>query len=437
MKRFRLGLWVGLLFLPALFVTGCAEKSSDATDANQLADSGQQVAEDAVEGPAITGAEHRDLSALQVEADGELPPLPIEATGKVESLPFNYPETWVLVDEAAFFNMFGGKVIVMDVAEERHAKRMKGLMPKNLLGLLAQSKSRGEIYIMETFHARGGRGPREDVLAIYDKTSLDIVKEIVWPVPKRLTALPERYAMSLSEDEKYLYVTNMDPATSFTVVDLDSREIVAEVGTPGCVMTYPVGNRSVASLCSNGGMLTSVLNENGSLDKQTRMPPFFDTADSAIFEHPVIFDGVAHFPSFHGLLHQVDVSGDEAKYLGNWNMLSQADVEGNWRPSGLVLNDVDDAGNLYIIFQPDGAEGTQTHGGVQVRVYNLNSRELVRVIDTPNWAISIAVTRGENPLLIVTNGELNLDVFNATTGEFIQTVGDFGNSTPLLVNKSY
>lgn len=437
---------INLTFLiaAAWVVSGCTVSPVNSTVANPTEEK-HAAEKQEVTGPKITGAEERKIT--ETKPDSSLKPLPIEATGKMETLPLSYPESWVLVDEASFFNMFGGKVIVLDVLEKNHAKRIKGMVPKNLLGLMSQSKSRNEIYIMETFHARGGRGPREDVLAIYDKSTLAIKKEIVWPVPKRLTALPERYAMSLSGDEKYLYVSNLDPATSFTVIDLDTQTIVTEVGTPGCVLTYPVGNRSVASLCSNGGMLTSVLTDDGELETQLRVAPFFDPIDSAIFEHPVIFDGIAYFPSFHGLVHAIDVSdgdvsskdfkGSQAKYLGNWSLLTNDDTKGNWRPSGLVLNDVDDAGNMYIIFQPDGAEGTQTHGGTQVRVYNLKSRKLLRTIETPNWAVSIAVTRGENPLLVVTSGKLNLDVFNANTGEFLQTVDDFGNSTPLLIQKSY
>ena len=189
MKLFNLT----FLIAAAGIATGCTISPEQPTPDNQEVSSVK-------EGPKITGAEERKTT--QVIADPSLPPLPIEATGTIEKLPASYPESWVLVDEAAFFNMFGGKVIVLDVAEQKPAQRIKGMMPKNLLGLLNQSKTRNEIYIMETFHARGGRGPREDVLTIYDKTTLAITHEIVWPVPKRLTALPERYAMSLSADEK-------------------------------------------------------------------------------------------------------------------------------------------------------------------------------------------------------------------------------------------
>ena len=400
------------------------------------AESEPEPAEERVSGPEITGADAHPADASVIEPDPSLPPLPIEEIGNVVELPSSYPETWMLVNEAAFFNMQSGKFIILDVAEEKPSKRIKGIMDHNMLGNIAESPGRNEFYILEHFHSRGTRGPREDVLAIYDKTTLKLKAEIVWPEPKRLQALPERYAMSLSADEKFLYASNMSPATSFMVIDLDSRKIVSEVGTPGCVLTYPSGNRGIASICGNGAMLSSVINDDGTLASQTRLASFFDATDTPVFEHPVFVDGKGYFPSFKGLLHEFDMSQDVPEYLGNWSLVNEEQAAKNWRPSGMVLNDVDDTGLMYTIFQPDGMEGTQTHGGVQVWVHDLRKRELVKRIDTPNWAITLGVTRGENPLVVVTNGKLSLDVYNAADGSLVQNLADFGNHTPLMISKT-
>lgn len=386
--------------------------------------------------PAITGADAKKKAA-PVEYDRSLPPIKIEQTGNVMRLPASYPKTWALVDEAAFFGMAAGKVIILDLAEPKPNNRIKGIIDKSLLGNLSQAKKRSEIYVMESFHKRGTRGPKEDVLSIYDKETLTIKKEFVWPKPNRLQALPEHYAIAVSDDERFLFSSNFDPAASFTVIDLDSQEMIQEVATPGCVLTYPVGKRAVASICSNGAMLTSRLNDDGTLKSQQRSEPFFDTDTSPVFEHPVYINGIAYFWSFEGVLHSFDMRGDTAKYLGNWDAMSAQDKQGNWRPSGLVLNDFDDAGKLYTIFQPDGREGTQTHGGSEVRIYDPINKKLLRRIEMPRWAITLAVTRGKNPLLVVTNGELNLDVFNANDGSFLHTISDIGATTPLSLHKTY
>ena len=55
--------------------------------------------------PAITGADapHPNSKTLVEVANSKLAPLPIEETGRVETLPMSYPETWVMIDEASFF----------------------------------------------------------------------------------------------------------------------------------------------------------------------------------------------------------------------------------------------------------------------------------------------------------------------------------------------
>ncbi len=377
------------------------------------------------------------VTVSSVAGEGELPPpLAIEEIGRVETLPKTYPEDWVMVDESSFWNMFGGKIMILDIAETSHPKRIKGMLSKSMLGNFTQSAKRGEFYIIESFHERGSRGKKFDVLVIYDKTTLKVIKEIDWPTD-RLQSLPERYSMAVSKDERFLYVSNFNPAASFSVVDLQTREIVETIGTPGCVLTYPSGERSVTSICSNGGLLSTVLDKNGNLKSRHRIAPFFDTDDTPVFEWPVIVDGNAYFPSFHGDLHVFDFSGDVAKHTETWSLVSDKERAANWRPGGLALTDRDDKGRLYIIMQPDGAEGTQTHGGSQVWVFDLKSQKRLRVIDVPNWAVSLAVTRGDNPKLVITNGEMNLDIFSANDGKFIQTVSDFNNVTPLLIHKSY
>jgi methylamine dehydrogenase heavy chain len=381
-------------------------------------------------------AQASQKTADDVAPRTDLPPLPIEKTGNVEVLPNQFPESWMFVDESSFMSMFGGKMILLDVAESKHADRIKGTADKNLLGNFIQAKKRPEFYIMESFHSRGARGPRTDVLTIYNKTTMATSKEIIWP-DTRLQSLPRRHAMALTPDEKFLFVANFSPAASITVVDLDTKEITATIGTPGCVLTFTTGKRSVSSLCSNGGMLTTVLDEAGKLKSQHRIEAFFDTDKTPIFERPVIINDIAYFPSFTGEVHVFDFSGEVAKYLEHWSLVTEDEKKKNWRPGGLVLNDVDEQGIMYQIMHADGYDGSQTHGGSQVWLFDMQTKQRLKVIDIPSWAVSVAVTRGKEPLMVITNGELQLDIFNPRTGKLIQTISDFGNHTPLLVHKAY
>jgi methylamine dehydrogenase heavy chain len=381
-------------------------------------------------------AQASQKAADEVAPRTDLPPLPVEKTGNIEVLPSQFPESWMYIDESSFMSMFGGKMILLDVAETKHSERIKGTADKNLLGNFIQAKKRPEFYIMESFHARGARGPKTDVLTIYDKTTMSTSKEIIWP-DTRLQSLPRRHAMALTPDEKFLFVANFSPAASITVVDLDTKKITETIGTPGCVLTFTTGKRSVSSLCSNGGMLTTVLDETGKLKSQHRIEPFFDTDKTPIFERPVIINEIAYFPSFTGEVHVFDFSGEVAKYVEHWSLVTEEEKKKNWRPGGLVLNDVDEQGIMYQIMHADGYDGSQTHGGSQVWLFDMKAKKRLKVIDIPSWAVSVAVTRGKEPLMVVTNGELQLDIFNPRTGKLIQTIGDFGNVTPLLIHKAY
>ena len=391
-------------------------------------------------GERVTDGEGADTantaSPSALVPDPSLPALPIEEIGRVLTLPDAYPEHWLFVDEASFSSMFGGKMILLDVANKHPPSRIKGTADKNLLGNFTQAKTRREFYIVETFHERGARGPRTDVLTIYDKRTLSPIKEIVWD-GLRLTALPERYAMAVSKEDRFLYVSNFSPAASFSVVDLDRHEVVDKIETPGCVLTYPVGERSVGSLCSDGGFLTVVLDATGRLESRHRMAPFFDTDKTPIFERPAIIDGMAYFPGFRGAMHMLDLRGAVASYAGSWSMLSEQQRAANWRPGGLGLIDHDEQGLLYVIMHPDGFNGSQGHGGPEVWVYDVARKQRIGVVKTPNWAISITLTRGESPLLVATNGELNLDVYDVADGSLLHTISDFGNVTPLLMHKAY
>ncbi|GAA6186589.1 amine dehydrogenase large subunit [Aliiglaciecola sp. NS0011-25] len=403
----------------SVFVTGCTT-SSDMTQ----------------EEPMVNSNATQDSATSTIKVDPSLPPLPIEKTGKIEVLPAKYPESWMFVDESSFTSMFGGKVIILDINEPKQSKRIKGTADKNLLGNFAAAKTRPEFYIVESFHSRGSRGPKIDVLAIYDKVTLTPIKEITLE-HTRLQSLPRRDAVTLSADEKFLYIANFSPAASFTVVNLDTHEVVGTVGTPGCVLPFPTGKYSVTSICSNGSLLTTILDENGLKSSQQRVAPFFDTDKTPIFERPAYIDNIAYFPSFEGEIHAIDLSAEVATYKGKWSLVTEQEKAAGWRPGGLAIADTDEQGLMYVVMNPNGFDGSQTHGGEQIWVFDVKTQSRIAVIDAPNWAVSVAVTRGKDPMLVVSNAEMNLDIINPRTGKLIKTISDFGNITPLVIHKAY
>ena len=53
------------------------------------------------------------------------------------------------------------------------------------------------------------------------------------------------------------------------------------------------------------------------------------------------------------------------------------------------------------------------------------------------WGLSLAVSRGDKPLLMVVNPtDMSLEMYNTDSGKFIKTISGFGQETPLMVHGS-
>jgi methylamine dehydrogenase heavy chain len=298
---------------------------------------------------------------------------------------------------------------------------------------MTQATTRPEFYTVETFYSRTSRGERTDAVTIYDRSTLSPIDEVILPGNKRFQGMPARHALTLIADEKLLVVFNFNPAASVSIIDIEAREVVSEIQTPGCVLMYPTGTHGFTGVCSNGGLLTTVVDDDGQLVSQTRHDPFFDTDTSPISDRAAIVDGTAYFPGFNGEVWPVDLSGETAVVGDMWSLVTEEEAAANWRPGGTAVIDKDDLGRIYVIMHPDGAEGTHDGGGPEVWIFDVATQQRVQRVELAMWGISVAVTRGDNPLMVVTNGDFDLDVYDAQTGEYVRTITGFGQETPFLV----
>lgn len=361
-----------------------------------------------------------------------LPPLPIEATGRVEVLPAQYPETSFLVHD---HNFFQSRVFVIDSAKESLPLQFMGMFDMALTGGIATSLKRGEFYQAETYYSRGTQGIRTDVLTILDSQTLSPVAEIELIPGIRYVGMPERYSMQLMNDQRWLALANFSPAASVTLIDLDSRSIIAEIATPGCVLVYPNGSRGFSSLCADGRFMSTILSAEGEILAQKRMPVFFDSDETPIFERPAIIANMAYFPSFSGLMYPVDLTGEVAVVGEPWHLVPKTERAQKWAPGGLAIIDKDDLGRFYVLMHPDSKEGSHNSGGAEVWVYDPVKRQRVLRIPLKQWGVTLGVSSGERPLLMVTNPvDMSLEVYDTQTGQFIRTITDFGQKTPMMIH---
>lgn len=354
----------------------------------------------------------------------------IDKIGMIATLPKYYPEHWVFAHDGAFMHMINGHYMVLDPSAESGPAQYKGMVDASFISSFAQSKSHNEFYVIETFYSRGSRGVRTDVVTIYDPATLSPKGEIILPTDKfRMNSMPERYAGQIIND-KFLLITNMIPATSVTVVNLDTRKVIDTIDTPGCVLTYPTGKSGFSAICASGSLATYTLDGSGKLISAKHHKPFFDPINKPVFEKPVIIDGMAYFIGFEGEVYPIDLNGEQPRLGDKWSLLSEADK--GWRPGGWQLNAGDDNGRLYILMHPEGYNGSHKDGGAELWVYDPKAKKRVAKIPLKTWGVSIMATHGKKPYVLVTNAEMQVDVYQ--DDKYVRTLAAFGQETPFIIH---
>ena len=345
-------------------------------------------------------------------------PLGEDETGIIESLPINYPKNWIFTNSPGFPS--GGSIAVIDVSAENNHK--KGAIFAGFSSDVTANNTLGEIYVLETYYSRGNRGPREDLITIYDQSTLKTKGEIILETGKRFLVGPMMGKFRLFNDNKWALVANYTPASSITIVDIENRKILNEISVPGCMLAYPLGKRGFATLCGYGDLLSVTLDENGEQISEYQSEVFNDLDNDPYFVKHARVGDMVYLPSFKGMLVGLDLSGDQAKIGEAWSLVSDEERQADWRPSGWQLITADANGLLYIIMQENGFNGSHKDGGTEVWVFDPISQKRVNRIILENAAYTIVATMEDSPHIIVgAKREGMVDVYQAT-GEFIRSI---------------
>jgi methylamine dehydrogenase heavy chain len=341
-----------------------------------------------------------------------MPPLPVEApTREVLGPPAPH---WILVSDFNALGAMDSKVYLFDASTG------------DMLGMLSTGGWRNAIeiapdfsmiYSPETYYPRGTRGTRTDVVTFYGTRSLDVVAEVVLP-PKRATGMPQRAYSGLSDDGRFVYVANMTPATSVSVVNVHARTLASEVETAGCALVYPTGISRFATLCGDGTVQQVTLDTSGTPVSRTKSARFFDPEGDPVTEKAVRHRDAWLFFSFEGWVHPVRFRGDTPRPQRRWSLFTPEQRNEGWRAGGLQFATVHAADNRLYVIVNQGGPDTHKDPGEQIWVYDLATRSRTRVIELAVPAMTVAVSQDPRPLLYTTTLELPaIAVYDARTGE--------------------
>lgn len=305
--------------------------------------------------------------------------LPVEPIGRVEVLPQPPRPHWVWVSDVLL-----GRSSLLDL--DRGA--FLGMISTGYLSASAVFPADGtEFYLPETYYSRGSRGERTDVVSIYDTRTLSAVGEVVIPPKRAVNVLPSGNS-ALSDDDRFLAVFNMTPATSLSIVDVRERRFAGEIRIPGCSLVFAAGPRRFFSLCSDGSLLTVELDDRGLKAGKRRSAPFFDPPRDPVTEKAVRYGDRWLFVSFEGWVHPVDVSGAEIVPGESWSLFGEADRADRWRIGGRQHLAVHAASGRFYSLVHQGGEHTHKDPGSELWVYDLAARERVQRIALPHPGIA-------------------------------------------------
>ncbi len=360
------------------------------------------------------------LLMLSIFSAGAFAQVPLDTIPNSRTLPEEYPDSWVVVQDLNYPTMVLGSYIIIDVAAK--TDQVKGQFQGAQFAGFAWSKKRAEFYVAESYYANVGYGQRSDLVTIYEQVNLRPTGRISLPGNKRAFMTPRSAMTRLTGNERFLLLFNFTPAASVTVVDMEQRIVAGEVQIPGCTFIYPYAEQSFFTLCGDGSLAHFALNAAGNVIEEGLTDPFNDIDHDAMYMTPGIFSQIFYFPTHLGKLQTVDLSGDAPEILPSWSLISAEEERDRWRPVKRETVDVDRFGTLYILMHRVEKDGSHIGGTSEVWSFDPATQERIGRIGLRKDASALAVTRGDSPRLVLISGN-GFGVYDAKTGEFIQEIG--------------
>ncbi|SDT99760.1 amine dehydrogenase large subunit [Geopseudomonas guangdongensis] len=352
--------------------------------------------------------------------------LPAEELGQV-TLPFPPEPHRAYVVDVEFENMIATRVTVIDPDN----KRMLGMLSTGGMAPMVPSRDQKRLYTADTYWSRYVRGTRTDMLTAWDSSTLSPLWEVEIP-PKRANSITERYALTTSSDDRFVYIYNFTPSTSVTVVDVQARKAVNEIAISGCILNYPVGARRFASLCGDGSLQVLTLDDNGK-EVSRHQTPMFDPNQVKMVERAVAKGDTYYFTTTEGVVHPVDLSGDKPKFLPTWSLVSEDEKKAGWAPGGWQMMALaPQLDRLYVLMHPDHQPLMWEDPSTIVWVYDLKTRKKIGTLEAPGLMWSLHATSDANPLLLGTTVTGDMEVFDLKSGKHTGTVEKVAK-TPTLI----
>lgn len=360
------------------------------------------------------------VAATPAPATGSAPILESE-TSDVASLPPATPHRLFVASR-------GGGVAIVNA----DTAKVEGTVNSSWASGFAVAPDNSRFYVSESIWTRQNRGTRQDMLSVYDGTSLKLLNEI--PLPGRLIASGRVPFFSLSASGKRGFVYDFAPATSVIVVDTGAGKVLSTIETPGCGLVYPFRDDGFASLCADGSLASVAVDARGR-GAITHSPVFFNAEQDPVFEESLVDrkTGKALFITYTGMVHPAQL-GAVTTFGTPWSLQRAAGMGAattqpqhkTWRPGGRRPFAIHAPSGKLFALMHEGKHWTQKASGSEIWSFDSDGRTLLRRFELPTSGYAIAVSQDANPQLYVISEEGWFWVLDPDTGKIVRHMDDMG-----------
>jgi methylamine dehydrogenase heavy chain len=344
-----------------------------------------------------------------------------------------YSPHQVFVPDISFSSMTDARVHVFDA----DSNRFLGQIDAGFGPGFAISPDHKTSYVATTYFSRGGHGARTDVVELIDNSTLDVTGEIVI-APKHGQHVPSPYNTALSDDGRLLYVANITPSTSVTVIDTAAKKVLGEIDTDGCVLAYPSGNDRFSALCESGKALTVTVDAAGKEKNRKLSDAFIDVDNDPAFVNAVRDGSRYWFTTYLGSVRTADFSGEAPVFGDAWPLVSAQEKKAGWRPGGLQQTALHVKSHRLYVAMHKGVDGSHKDPATEVWVFDTTTKKRIARWDLAKQKvdplIAIQVSTDDRPLFYGITPTSDLVVMDAQTGKRKHVEKQLGSTSTLLVN---
>lgn len=274
---------------------------------------------------------------------------------------------------------------------------VKGNLSFGIVGQMATNHDFSRLYSLSHYAKRITYGPTESVLQEFDVSTLSLLREVVVP-EKAAQVAPSNAILKISYDDRYAFIQNATPATSITVVDLESGSVLQEVPTPGCFGVFPAADSvKFTTVCGDGRFQSFSLAADGRFGSPDSSDKIFDPDKDPVFIVGKRAGDELLFVSFFGTVYRVSDSDKAPRLISKQSFTEGTD--GQWAPGGVDVVAYNEAHKvLFVTMHSEVYNGSHKNGAEEVWAVDLASGKVLGR-SAVKHLVSLSVTDGEQPVL--------------------------------------